>query len=188
MMKTWLIRRPVRRPVSRATTAPSSSSVCRLPFISSSASPCRTSSTALAAAAWLCGASTMRALPRSMPLACGDSSRSSRPGPTRIGVISPFAAASSAPASAVSSHGCATAVGTGSQVAAPFQQLFVFSGSGFSRHIASRWHRDRRRDRSRRRSRLLEKEGENDRQRHAVEQRLERHLVVLERHAASLRR
>ena len=40
MMNTWLMRRPVRRPVSRATTAPSSSSVCRLPFISSSASPC----------------------------------------------------------------------------------------------------------------------------------------------------
>ena len=60
MMKTWLMRRPVRRPVSRATTAPSSSSVCRLPFISSSASPSRTSSTALAAAAWLCGASTIR--------------------------------------------------------------------------------------------------------------------------------
>ena len=60
MMKTWLMRRPVRSPVSRATTAPSSSSVCRLPFISSSASPSRTSSTAFAAAAWLCGASTMR--------------------------------------------------------------------------------------------------------------------------------
>ena len=40
MTKTWLMRRPVRRPVSRATTAPISSSVCRLPFISSSASPC----------------------------------------------------------------------------------------------------------------------------------------------------
>ena len=38
MMKTWLRRRPVRRPVSRATTAPNSSSVCRLPFIRTSAS------------------------------------------------------------------------------------------------------------------------------------------------------
>ena len=58
MMKTWLIRRAVRRPVSLATTSLISSSVCRLPFIRSSALPARTSSTALAAAAWLCGAST----------------------------------------------------------------------------------------------------------------------------------
>ena len=39
MMKTWLTRRAVRRPVSRATTSPISSSVCRLPFIRSSALP-----------------------------------------------------------------------------------------------------------------------------------------------------
>ena len=50
MMNAWLMRRAVRSPVSLATTAPSSSSLCRLPFINSSASPCRTSSTALAAA------------------------------------------------------------------------------------------------------------------------------------------
>ena len=56
--KQWLMRRAVRRPVSRFTTAPISSSVCRLPFISASALPSRTSSTASAAAAWLCGAST----------------------------------------------------------------------------------------------------------------------------------
>ncbi len=36
MMKTWLIRRVVRRPVADAVTACISSSVCRLPFISSS--------------------------------------------------------------------------------------------------------------------------------------------------------
>ena len=36
-------------------------------------------------------------------------------GPTRIGVISPSAAASKAPASDDSSHGCATAVATGSR-------------------------------------------------------------------------
>jgi hypothetical protein len=47
MMKQWLIRRPVRSPVSRATTALISSSVCRLPFISASARPSRTSATAL---------------------------------------------------------------------------------------------------------------------------------------------
>ena len=60
MMNTWLIRRSVRRPVSLLTTAPISSSVCRLPFIRVSASPARTISTAFAAAAWLCGASTSR--------------------------------------------------------------------------------------------------------------------------------
>ena len=48
MTKQWLMRRAVRRPPSRRTTAPISSSVCRLPFISASASPARTSSTALA--------------------------------------------------------------------------------------------------------------------------------------------
>ena len=37
-------------------------------------------------------------------------------GPTRIGMISPFAPASSAPASAVASQGCATAVGIGSRL------------------------------------------------------------------------
>ena len=59
MTKQWLMRRSVRMPPSRATTAPISSSVCRLPFISASARPSRTSSTALAAAAWLCGTSTI---------------------------------------------------------------------------------------------------------------------------------
>jgi hypothetical protein len=58
MTKTWLTRRPVLRPVSLATTSAISSSVCRLPFISSSASPARTSRTASAAAAWLWGVST----------------------------------------------------------------------------------------------------------------------------------
>jgi hypothetical protein len=52
------MRRAVRRPVSRFTTSAINSSVCRAPFISASALPARTSSTALAAAAWLCGAST----------------------------------------------------------------------------------------------------------------------------------
>src|SRR5262245_12233175 len=115
MMKTWLMRRPLRRPVSRATTAPRSSSVWRLPFISSSASPCRTSATAAAAAAWLCGASTMRVEPSASPARFATAAILSD-GPTRIGVISPFAPASMAPPSAVSSHGCATAVGMGSRL------------------------------------------------------------------------
>ena len=56
--KQWLMRRAVRRPVSFLTTSAISSSVWRLPFISASALPARTSSTAFAAAALLCGAST----------------------------------------------------------------------------------------------------------------------------------
>ena len=59
MTKTWLIRRAVRRPVAEAVTSRISSSVCRLPFISSSPLPSRISATACAAAAWLCGASTI---------------------------------------------------------------------------------------------------------------------------------
>ena len=59
MMKTWLMRRPVRSPVSRWSTAASSSSEWRLPFISSSALPLRTSSTAFSAAAWLWATSTI---------------------------------------------------------------------------------------------------------------------------------
>ena len=62
MTKQWLIRRAVRMPVSRATTAPISSSVCRLPFISASALPSRTSSTAFAAESWLCADSLDRKL------------------------------------------------------------------------------------------------------------------------------
>ena len=59
MTKTWLIRRAVRKPVFEDVTARISSSVCRLPFISSSPLPALTSSTALAAAASLCGTSTI---------------------------------------------------------------------------------------------------------------------------------
>ena len=93
MRKTWLIRRAVRRPVSLATTSLISSSVCRLPFISSSALPARTSSTALAAAAWLCGTSTSSSCPMSSPNCCA-TSRILSAGPTRIGTISLASAAS----------------------------------------------------------------------------------------------
>jgi hypothetical protein len=47
MMKAWLMRRSVRSPVPVRTTAPISSSVCRLPFISISALPSRASRTAI---------------------------------------------------------------------------------------------------------------------------------------------
>src|SRR5271166_6471545 len=52
--KQWLMRRAVRMPPSRATTAPISSSVCKLPFIKASALPSRTSATAFSAESWLC--------------------------------------------------------------------------------------------------------------------------------------
>ena len=57
MRKQWLMRRPVRSGL--ATTAAISSSVCRLPFISASTLPLSASSTARAAAAWLCGTSSI---------------------------------------------------------------------------------------------------------------------------------
>ena len=72
MTKTWLIRRSVRRPVAEAVTSRISSSVCRLPFISSSPLPSRISATARAAAAWLCGASTISIAVEVEPVACGD--------------------------------------------------------------------------------------------------------------------
>jgi hypothetical protein len=51
--KQWLTRRAVRSPASRLRTSAISSSVCRLPFISDSALPSRTSATAAAADASL---------------------------------------------------------------------------------------------------------------------------------------
>ncbi len=113
MMKQWLIRRPVRNPVSRATTADISSSVCRLPFIKASARPSRTSATALAAASWLCTASTSSNAPMSIEASAAARSILSR-GPTRIGVISCSRAASTALSSETLSHGCAIAVTAGS--------------------------------------------------------------------------
>ena len=112
MTKQWLIRRSVRMPVSRATTAPISSSVCRLPFISASALPSRTSATALAAESWLCADSTIGRPVMSMPWRAA-TSRMRAGGPTRIGSIRRSLRASTAPPSDTSSHGCATAVATG---------------------------------------------------------------------------
>ena len=149
MRKTWLRRRPVRRPVSRATTAPSSSSECRLPFISSSASPWRTSSTALAAAAWLCGdVDDLASSPRSMPSASGDLGDLRRRPDQDRGRSDPLAAASIAPASADASQGCATAVGIGAEAAAPLQQLLVLAGSRDVSHACL--SRESRRGRPRR--------------------------------------
>src|SRR5512134_820902 len=102
MTKQWLTRRAVRSPVSRLTTAP----------ISASALPSRTSSTAFSADAWLCGVSTIGK--PAMSILCSRATASIRArGPTRIGAIRPIFAASTAPRSELSSHGCATAVGVG---------------------------------------------------------------------------
>ena len=85
---TWLIRRSVRRPVAEATTASISSSVCRLPFISASTSPARANATARSAAAWLCGAATIRYGVMSM-FAAAATARIFASGPTSIGTIRP---------------------------------------------------------------------------------------------------
>ena len=87
MTKTWLIRRSVRRPVAEAVTSLISSSVCRLPFIRSSPLPSRISATACAAAAWLCGASTISRPARSMPCSAA-TARIFASGPTSTGSIS----------------------------------------------------------------------------------------------------
>ena len=119
------MRRPVRSPVSLATTALRSSSVCRLPFIRSSASPLRTSSTALAAAAWLCGASTIRVLPRSMPLFFAISWILAA-GPTRIGAINPLCAGLDGAGQCRLLAGVRDRRRYGFQASAPLQQQLYF--------------------------------------------------------------
>ena len=93
--KQWLMRRAVRMPVSRATTAAISSSVCRLPFINASARPARTSSTAFAAESWLWLESTSSNGVMSIAARCA-TSRSRATGPTRMGFSRPVRAASAA--------------------------------------------------------------------------------------------
>jgi hypothetical protein len=108
MMKQWLILRSVRIPLALETTAPISSSVWRLPFISASALPARTNSTALAADAWLCSASTSSTPPRSKPTPSA-ARRMRLAGPTSIESIRRSRIASATPRMEDSSQGCATA-------------------------------------------------------------------------------
>ena len=107
--KQWLIRRLVRSPASSRTTAAINSSVCRLPFISASALPCVTSSTARVAAALLCGTSSI-----SMPLRSRPASAATRIslayGATRHGTIRPSACASITADRLSASHGWTTAM------------------------------------------------------------------------------
>ena len=109
MMKQWLMRRAVRIPAVLETTAPINSSVCRLPFISASAAPQRTCSTALAAESWLCSDATIGMLLMSRPHRAATSLMRSG-GPTRIGAISPSLAPSTALSRDTWSQGCAIAV------------------------------------------------------------------------------
>src|SRR5206468_3385410 len=81
-----------------------------LPFSSASALPSRRSATAFSAESWLCAASTSGIPPLSISCWAATASMRRR-GPTRIGEISSSRAASTAPRSELSSHGCATAVG-----------------------------------------------------------------------------
>ncbi len=138
--KQWLMRRAVRSPVSFFTTSAISSSVWRLPFISASALPARTSATACAAAAWLWGASTTSygemsslnwlATPAIFAF-----------GPTRIGLIGPICAAWTAPESALSSQGCATAVASGgSAVAASMSRRYFSCGAFMGPRLSCSWH------------------------------------------------
>src|SRR5262245_5237750 len=112
MTNTWLIRRAVRNPVLLEATSRMSSSVCRLPFINSSPLDSCTSATALAAAASLCGASTISK--RSMSIPCSRATvEIFAAGPTRMGTMMPASAASTGPRREVSSQGCATMVVAG---------------------------------------------------------------------------
>src|SRR3954469_4608180 len=99
-------------------------------------------------------------------------------GPTRIGTISPFSAASTAPASAVRSAGCATAVVTGSRL-----RHLANSASYFPVPVRSMGSScsDAARQLYRRTSFLQEKRQQN-REPDAEQQRRERRLVVFEPH------
>ena len=131
MRKTWLMRRPVRRPVSRATTAPSSSSVCRLPFISSSALPCSHE---------LDGFRGGRMAVRRFDdfdvaeVRCRTAAATSRmrsAGPTRIGVIRPEFARLDGAGERRLFAGMRHRGGNRIQSGAPLEKAFVFSRSSF---------------------------------------------------------
>ncbi len=130
---TCEMRRAVRRPLVAATTAPSSSSVWRLPFISASTWPVRASSTAFSAAAWLCSTATIRNGDRSSPSARA-TARIFASGPTSTGTMRPRLAASIGPASESRSQGCTTAHVTGGR---PSQRLKRYANASLRRRIIS---------------------------------------------------
>ena len=158
----------MRSPVSRATTAPNNSSVCRLPFMSSCALPSRTSCTAPAADAWLCGASTISVVAEVDLRAGGDlANLGDRPHQYRLdqALRGGFQRACQCRRLAGMRHG----VSDRRPGLAAREQQFVFpvpvcscvggraGGHGPPDRVAG----------------LLEEKGEDDGHRHAIEQRLE---------------
>ena len=137
MMKTWLIRRAVRRPVLPEVTSRMSSSVWRLPFIRSSPLDSRMSSTPFIAAASLSGTSTI-----SKPSIRRPCSRATAEifaaGPTRIGTMMPASAASIGPRSEVSSQGYTTTViAAGTSFARARSRSYLVSGGAANGAIAA---------------------------------------------------
>ena len=110
---TWLRRRPVRSPVSRATTAAIRASVWTWPFIRALTSPSRASATAARAAALSSSppVSTMRKPEMSQPMVAARLSILSRL-PTRTGVIRPASVAWRALSMTTMLSAPATAMGT----------------------------------------------------------------------------
>src|SRR3954462_9417167 len=98
--------------------------------------------------------------------------------PTRIGTISPFSAASMAPASAVRSAGCATAVVTGSRL-----RHLASSASYFPVPVRSMGSscRDSARQLNRR-ARFLQEKRQQNRERDTEKEGPKRFLVVFEPH------
>ena len=130
MTKTWLMRRAVRRPVLLDVTARINSSVCRLPFIRSSPLASRMSSTP-----WR-GRFAVRCIddfksadvdPRGAAAA-----EIFAAGPTKIGMIMPASAASTAPRNELSSQGWATTVVAGGTCFALAMSRSYFERGGWS--------------------------------------------------------
>src|SRR5206468_9345310 len=93
--------------------------------------------------------------------------------------MSPFSAASIAPASAVSSHGCATAVGTGSRLRHLTSSCSYFPVPDVRSMVSSHSAFDPRPNRG---PGFSQEKGQDDRDTDADEQRRERRLIVLELH------
>src|SRR3954447_7409724 len=100
-------------------------------------------------------------------------------GPTRIGTISPFSAASTAPASDVASTGCATAVVAGSRLRHLASSASYFPVPEIG-DMSTSWSKSTRQPR--RRARFLQEQREQHREPDAEQHRRERRLLVFEPH------
>ena len=112
MMKTWLMRRSVRKPPIFAATARMISSVCRLPFIRTSPLPSWISSTPALAAAPRCRRGIDDLVAGDVQVVLGGDVPDLGRGTTRIALMIPASADSIAPRSELSSQGCTTMVET----------------------------------------------------------------------------